>query len=83
MSKWISIKERLPDLDQLVIITWLSDYDRSPIYAWGGRTDDGDGWRWGVADSYRSINSKGEPIEIDDNYPVTHWMPLPAPPEVP
>lgn len=81
MSGWISVKDKLPDLDQIVIIRFPSGYDGSHIYAWGGRTDDGDGWCWGRVDAYGGmISLKGEIIDIDDDYPVTHWQPLPEPP---
>ena len=76
--EWISVEDRLPPLDRIV---WLFRPKYGPFI--GCRTDDGDGWLW--ANSYGSQywhEGKWEgDAEIDDDYDVTHWMPLPDPPE--
>jgi len=64
---WISVKDRLPELDEKVLVL-CGDI------CFGGRVDDADGWLWGVA------NIIGD-IEADDDYEVTHWQPLPTPPK--
>ncbi|MGI9569506.1 MAG: DUF551 domain-containing protein [Desulfobulbia bacterium] len=57
MSKWISVKDRLPDKHGEYFVSracrprgWVIRY--APV-----------GWI------------------VNDDYPVTHWMPLPKPPE--
>jgi hypothetical protein len=65
MAAWIEIYESLPPEGQLVL--WLRHADKEwPVLA-GKR--DGESINWGG-----DLNMKIEPF-------VTHWMPLPAPPE--
>lgn len=82
---WISVKEKMPDIDQVVMVAYPSGNGDKPTYAWGARIDDGDGWCWGTKSGYGSAirpndTPSGADIEVDDDYPVTHWQPLPAPP---
>ena len=78
MSEWISVKDRLPEHGAYVLV-WLDGED-APIVAdyrptgWSARTD---GLRVGcMAYCY------GGMIENDFNQQeITHWMPLPEPPE--
>jgi hypothetical protein len=82
---WISVKDRKPRLDQMVLVAYASGHDGSPIYAWGARINEGDGWLWGTKTGYGSaIHPEKDfgwnDIEADDDYKVTHWMPLPKPP---
>lgn len=65
MSEWVSIDERLPAIDQYVLVArsrcvhvgvYTSSYEGNPLH-----------WE-----------TDGEGFAIVD---VTHWMPLPAPPE--
>lgn len=77
MSEWISVEDRLPEPDQVVICL------ESPLTYYGGRVDAGDeGWLWGRADDtpwfYDGIWRAS--IEIDDEYLPSHWMELPPPP---
>lgn len=85
MSKWISIKKRLPPLDRVVMVCYRSGYDGGPVYGWGARLDEGEGWLWGVQTGYSNGIRLGQDatwnsIEADDDYKVTHWQTLPAPP---
>jgi hypothetical protein len=86
MARWISVKTRLPPLDETVLIAYPSGYDGKPVYAWGARVDDSEGWLWGRGGGFGVRPDKGigyNDIEADDDYPVTHWMPLPRPPTAP
>lgn len=83
MSEWISVKDRLPKLGQIVIICYASGYDGAPIIAWGARVDECEGWLWGEArcgDIRPDMDEGWNQIEADDDYKVTHWMAMPKPP---
>jgi hypothetical protein len=85
MTEWISVKDRLPKFDQVVMVCYPSGYNGEPLYAFGARVDDSDGWLWGVQSGYSGgIYAKEEAgdnsIEADDDYPVQFWCPLPEPP---
>lgn len=85
MSKWISIRKRLPPIDRVVLVCFRSGYDGSPVYAFGARRDDVDGWLWGIQTGYSSGIRLGKDagwngIEADDDYKVTHWQRLPSAP---
>lgn len=68
MSEWVSVKERLPEWDQCVLVVvkgggmvtaqWSKMVEDWTNYGWSGYE-----WDW-----------------ILDDEPVTHWMPLPEPP---
>jgi hypothetical protein len=80
MNEWISVSERLPEMDLPV---WLVEGDRVWV---GARGDDGEGWVWG--NSYGSHywdKSAGKwtafDNECDDDYQPTHWQALPEPPK--
>lgn len=80
MSGWISVKDRLPELDQLVTLCF-ANYAGRPQYAWGARVFDGDGWLWGIASGLGGHIDPGRDVswnsvEADDDYPVQFWRPL-------
>jgi hypothetical protein len=83
-TKWISVKKRLPKLDQIVVVCFPSKNNGEPIYAWGARLDDAEGgWLWGVGAMFGlhvTRNVIFNEIEADDDYPITHWKPLDFPP---
>lgn len=75
VPQWISIKDRLPDVAGMYIVTacdeWCSHgegiwYDTVVVVA----EYSGSCWNW---------NDNGIDCDIDDL--VTHWMPLPEPPK--
>jgi hypothetical protein len=69
---WISVDDRLPDFEVPVLgVIGESIY---PVC----RYDDSDGWLWGCL----HIGALDDVMsyECDDDYQVTHWMPLPAAP---
>lgn len=83
--RWISVEDKLPDLDQVVMVCYPSGYDGSPIYTWGARMDDSEGWCWGVKSAGGGEIRLGETaswnqIEVDDDYQVQFWQPLDDPP---
>jgi len=73
-SRWIKVEDRLPNNNQDVIIKVNQDWkDKSYkiVSAEFINSDDPDNMQF-------VCNSGGEPFEIGQ---VTHWMPLPNPPE--
>lgn len=65
---WVSVKERLPEDDQIVIV-FCPDWDRSRVGYYCKDNDFQSGW----------ILLEGGKYGFAD-WPVTHWMPLPPPP---
>ena len=86
MSDWISVKRKLPDLDQVVLVRLSCDWDNSHRFDFGARIDDGEGWVWGIKQDAISIHPAKDAswngIDADDDHNVTHWMSLPKPPRV-
>jgi len=83
-TKWISVKKRLPKLDQIVVVCFPSKNNGEPIYAWGARLSDTDvTWVWGVGARYGLHVTRDvifNDIEADHNYEVSHWKPVDRPP---
>lgn len=80
MSEWISVNDRLPGFPEVVLVAYHSDSDGERCLDSGVAMLHPDGiWR-GAGVSYR--------MGQDQKYgfsefvkKVTHWMPLPSPPE--
>lgn len=72
MSKWIKCSEQMPEPDVWVLIcnVQLGGVDMG-IYRNDEYLEDDEHWQ----------NEQGEPIEAYSSWPVTHWIPLPEPPE--
>ncbi|MDE2021258.1 MAG: DUF551 domain-containing protein [Patescibacteria group bacterium] len=68
---WISVKEKLPEMG--VRVFGVVD-GQIGVFARGDAGDDT--WLWG--NCYGCID--GDAL-MDDEYDVTHWMPLPEPPD--
>lgn len=82
MSEWISVKDRMPEGSTSVIVAYESDADGEPCL------DVGEGWRqvdgqwYGMGIFYRPRSDDGFTFRPDiSKKKVTHWMPLPEPPE--
>ena len=65
-SPWISVKDRLPEESQLVLVFNQEDY-LADLYAWFG-------------DCY-GVNFFSDVFKYDGDFKVTHWMPLSEPPK--
>ena len=76
MAEWISVKDRLPEVYEEVLVFAVDRGDLSdePVYALTAMRE------------YRTFNgpvkSWIQPWQyFNANYKVTHWMPLPEPPK--
>ena len=87
MSKWISVKDRLPpDLEEVLILVKETEFygqykEFSKYYfcQYIGCVDDGE-WYTVWCNGHRYIKDTAkEPYA--DKLEVTHWMPLPEPPK--
>jgi hypothetical protein len=68
LPRWISVSERLPDEHQEVLV-------------WNGGGQCHNPWQGHVLCEYR--NGEWRESQQSDLFPgITHWMPLPEPPEV-
>lgn len=82
MSEWISVKDKLPEID-VVVMVCIRCENGDARYTWGGRTDDGEGWLWGVVDCSwvdPAPDSRWNDIVVDDDYAVKFWKPMDQPP---
>lgn len=82
---WRSVDTELPPFNTVVIVRYASGYDGGDVFAWGARLEDCDGWLWGLKVGYGasirpSEDASWNGVDADDDYQVTHWMPLPAAP---
>ena len=73
MSKWISVKDRLPEEGQDVLVWYHGSYDVAylqkvkPVKLQPPQFNNVEMFEW-CFDDFEDVD-------------VTHWMPLPAPPE--
>ena len=71
MAKWIPVEKRLPEDKKPVLVTYLGYNSKQPHSELIACLYYG---QWGSWD--------GDPCSYDDcKVEVTHWMPLPEPPE--
>lgn len=74
MSEWIKCSERLPE-EYVIVICYAKHYDDENFSVRPG-------WCWKQDDKHKWVTSvigtNGVDGQIDE---VTHWMPLPSPPE--
>ena len=77
MAEWISVKERLPELYQNVLVHYCNQHCVEPHnYAVAYRQDGLDEFNPG--ENIWHVDSS--PLELDGS-DVTHWMPLPELPK--
>ena len=69
--EWISVDEQLPPIWDYVLLAFGSHKYTSKRHVIGYRVPEDLGW--GI--TWAPVAAR--------KYPVTHWMPLPAPPESP
>jgi len=97
MSEWISVDDRLPDSGARVILFWMNDYTpprpRTGMGFYAAKHKiSADMWEETEAADYSEEKDEyfcpegwhEEAWEADYHYPVpnvSHWMPLPPPPE--
>jgi hypothetical protein len=74
---WISVEERLPD-PQTLVFGWTRD---GALGVFSRDDSDDDGWVW-ARQGYSSDLSDPSGLECDDEYDVTHWMPIPEGPRL-
>jgi hypothetical protein len=66
VNQWISVEDRLPEINKDVLIYWECEYlDRSIDEVL----------------EVASLNNDGTWFKNFPDYEITHWMPLPQPPE--
>lgn len=87
MSQWISVKDRLPEEEEnvLVLVREIEHYGRHrekrTVYrsVYVGWCVDGE-WATMYCHGYQYIENESEK-DTNCDYDVTHWMPLPKPPK--
>lgn len=72
-SEWVSVEERLPQTGECCLVVWSGHVQRVSYRRVGVGFACADGYEWETSDCIGS-----DPIPDGQ---VTHWMPLPAPPE--
>ena len=81
--EWISVEDRLPEISKSVLLLIVyqkfdgGTHNETDEICVGGRTGDGDDWFIGNARIMWDYSYNLQ-FTSDD---VTHWMPLPSPPE--
>ena len=78
--EWIKTSEQLPEMEVPVLAGWFDRKGEFTYHAFMRSDSCGDGWVWAIScDNMISLGD--EFIEDDDYSNITHWMPLPQPPE--
>ena len=83
-SKWISVKDELPEENETV---WACNISKGWVWLACIVYENDCGWLWAVSNSLGCIYSEDRKIiaecEYDDEYDITHWVKLPLLPEPP
>ena len=91
MSEWISVKDKLPDFidgkdySENVLGVYIGYQEKQYVQVFNRAVveidEDGYQWSWArLASCYGDLRQAE--CEWDDDYTVTHWMPLPLPPSI-
>nr|WP_282554508.1 DUF551 domain-containing protein [Providencia sp. G1(2023)] len=77
-TNWVKVSEKLPELGTPVFAGWF--WNGKFVWHVFMRSDSSfEGWVW--SRSYCHFISDNDEFIEDDDYPITHWMPLPPMPE--
>ena len=81
-NSWVKVSDELPEIDTPVFAGWFTKYAGEFIFHKFVRTlEQGeDGWVWLWSKNTDIFISDNDFYEQDDDYPITHWQPLPLPP---
>ena len=83
-SKWISVKDELPEENETV---WACNISKGWVWLACIVYENDCGWLWAGSNSLGCIYSEDRKIiaecEYDDEYDITHWTKLPLLPEPP
>ena len=78
MSEWISVKDRLPEIEQTVIVMQnFKENDHLKYNPYVMAEDVSGGIYWSDKEFYLDHPTSDFPCVLEN---VTHWMPLPEPP---
>ena len=82
LSEWISIADKLPDLNKWVLLFISTEYMKEQhMYGWYPQVFVGQRGHYGKDNLYESAHGDGYvPSGIDEN--ITHWTPIPQLPEI-
>ena len=75
--EWIKVEDRLPDLG-VNVLAMEKNHTEIGVYALCEMADDNNELCTPWCNCYGDVNGDAE---FDDEYVVTHWMPLPEPPK--
>lgn len=66
VTEWIPVEERLPKVDEKVLVTYLGYFDKKPMCDSAAYRDEFGDWLWVEDDEHVKVK-------------ITAWMPLPEP----
>ena len=72
VNRWISVKERLPEDNTIVLYVWRSENGNVSVFH---------GWHSSIRGLGSVWHQSGVGMQRPDDE-VTHWMPLPEPPSI-
>jgi hypothetical protein len=81
MTDWIKCSERMPEIGERVLLTQNRAISDDPETTVGELSKDGCEWIYSQDYQLDSVQTCWPNCEPPTYY-FTHWMPLPAPPEV-